>query len=47
MLEKGKMDLFFVSTSFVGSIPKQFKKVDKDAKSKFGPLAYVLEGVKP
>lgn len=46
-IDVGKVnDLFFVSTVSVGSIPETVQKVDKDAKSKFGPLAYVLEGVK-
>lgn len=39
-------DLFFVSTVSVGSIPETVQHVDDEAKSKLGPLAYVMEGVK-
>ena len=39
-------DLYFISTVSVGAIPETVQEVDEESKSKFGPLAYVFEGVK-
>ena len=39
-------DSYFISTVSVGAIPETVQEVDEESKSKFGPLAYVFEGVK-
>lgn len=39
-------ETYFVSTVSVGPIPESVQEVDIDSKTKFGPLAYVFEGLK-
>lgn len=46
-IDIGKVnDLYFISTVSVGAIPETVQEVDEESKSKFGPLAYIFEGVK-
>lgn len=46
-VDLGKInDTYFVSTVSVGPIPESVQNVDTDSNTKFGPLAYVFEGLK-
>ncbi|MEG0442764.1 MAG: diacylglycerol kinase family lipid kinase [Carnobacterium sp.] len=46
-IDIGKVnETYFVSTVSVGPIPESVQEVDVDSKTKFGPLAYVFQGLK-
>jgi len=46
-IDIGKVnDMYFVSTVSAGSIPESAQNVDPDSKTKLGPFAYLLAGLK-